>query len=485
MEKIVMAKFHVNPETGKSGRCHASVKDCPHGGDSGTENHYPTKVEAEKAGNRILQEKYGSFNVHAKSKLIDETETINNLENRARNLREVLSDLPRYDDEYDEIESNYFQTVNELNKSRGNAELVKDGIIAPPKPTRRPKPSPQEILNQETSRLERMVKALETPYDGGFDPEAHMEYNDNIIQLKQEIPKQRELVKNLQNKMKIKSFAQKVLKSDWVGLLPGKNREQVMEMIKANTNEGDTAFIRSTQGIKNLSARKVRSEIQKRLKERIESNPAEWKQGQKAAQSLTERNNRPEYIASIDNKHITGTGAGSKFTDSRINKAEDVIALGIAQRGGMKGDDRDKLIAAGADPSSFLPPESGVRYLKVDVAGTEAIKDTATMKEDQILTVTAKGRNDGKPPSLSLSVPVKEQPKVEHATVIIGPKEDENREPIKGTEVLWTMHPGSPTRGIRSNDLREKGLDDGTQITVGELRKKFGKDIKVNTKLVE
>jgi len=146
---------------------------------------------------------------------------------------------------------------------------------------------------------------------------------------------------------------------------------------------------------------------------------------------------------------------GSKFTDHRLTKAEDAISLAIAQRGGLKGDDRNKLITSGADPNAFLPPESGVRYIQIEAKGIEATKSTADMKDDEILTVQAKDPNDPES-SLSFVATVKEQPKTNVGTIIIGPKEDANGELIKGTETLWTMHPGSPTRGIRSNDIREK-----------------------------
>lgn len=203
------------------------------------------------------------------------------------------------------------------------------------------------------------------------------------------------------------------------------------------------------------------------------------------AEKLIDRDSRPEYIASIETKHITGNGAGSKFTDSKIKSANDVITLAKQQRGSLDGDDRAKLIEQGADSNSFLPESSGVRYLMVKTNGTQALKDTKDLDENTVLTVTAKGRNDGEPSSLSLSTDVKEQPTTQFGTVIIGPKSDDDGNPVEGTQTLWTLHPGVPTRGIRSDTLREHGLDGGSTITVKELREKFGKDIKVNTRIIK
>lgn len=207
--------------------------------------------------------------------------------------------------------------------------------------------------------------------------------------------------------------------------------------------------------------------------------------GYERADFLLKRDSRPEYIQSIDEKHITGSGAGSKFTSPDIKRTEDVIALANIQRGTLAGDDRERLIQQGADPNSFLPPESGVRYLMVKTEGTEAIKNTASLPDDQEITIEAKGRNDGRPPSLSFTVPVTEQPTTNYGTIIVGPELDDEKKPIPRTETLWTTHPGVPTRGIRSDDVRSKGLDAGDKITVGKLRELFGKDIMVNTKLEE
>lgn len=218
-------------------------------------------------------------------------------------------------------------------------------------------------------------------------------------------------------------------------------------------------------------------EEKKALKERLISD------GKKHAARLTDRRSRPEYIESIDKKHFGAPGAGSKF--SNVKNTESLLTLANMQRGNMDGDDRKKLIRAGADPKSFLPPDSGVRYLMVKTPGSEALLDTATMKDDEKLSVVAKGKNDGREPSLSFVADVKEQPKTEYGTIIIGPKSDENKDPIPGTEHIWTAHPGSPSRGVRSADVREKGLGDGDSITVAEFRKMFGRDIKANTRLIQ
>lgn len=51
-------RYHVNTETGESGVCGASVRNCPFGGETGVDNHYNTEAEAVAAGERLLAEKY-------------------------------------------------------------------------------------------------------------------------------------------------------------------------------------------------------------------------------------------------------------------------------------------------------------------------------------------------------------------------------------------------------------------------------------------
>lgn len=204
-----------------------------------------------------------------------------------------------------------------------------------------------------------------------------------------------------------------------------------------------------------------------------------------SVEGLVNRDVRPEYIAAIDSKHFDGSRSGSTFTDKRVSNTEDVLKETAKQRGGLEGDDRAALIRDGADASSFLPESTGVRYLKVKLDGTQALRNTAAMNDNEVLTVVAKGGNDGRPSSLSFSSDVKEQPKTQFATVVVGPDMDQNKKPIAGTQVLWTLHPGVPTRGIRSDAVREKGLDGGSKVTVKQLREMFGKDIQVNTRVVQ
>lgn len=63
--------FHVNPETGEAGPCHADVRNCPHGGDSGQENHYDTKDEAQTASENILAERHGLVTTVKKERVSD------------------------------------------------------------------------------------------------------------------------------------------------------------------------------------------------------------------------------------------------------------------------------------------------------------------------------------------------------------------------------------------------------------------------------
>lgn len=69
---MTTTKFHVNPETGKSGPCRAGggirPRPCPFGGASGEENHYETPQEAKAAGEALLAARYGEVAVVSTSR---------------------------------------------------------------------------------------------------------------------------------------------------------------------------------------------------------------------------------------------------------------------------------------------------------------------------------------------------------------------------------------------------------------------------------
>lgn len=61
-----MAKFHVNQKTGMTGVCEAQEGNCPLGGDSGSEHHYETEMEAVKAAEKIMEEEYGIVSINSR-----------------------------------------------------------------------------------------------------------------------------------------------------------------------------------------------------------------------------------------------------------------------------------------------------------------------------------------------------------------------------------------------------------------------------------
>lgn len=58
-----MVKYHVNPETGKTGVCSASKRKCRYGGDSGSENHYNNETDAMRASEQIIAKSLEKENI--------------------------------------------------------------------------------------------------------------------------------------------------------------------------------------------------------------------------------------------------------------------------------------------------------------------------------------------------------------------------------------------------------------------------------------
>jgi len=61
-----MATYHINPETGETGKCEAKVRECPfqkQGNELGMTTHFPSLKQANVAGENLKEKMYGSFGV--------------------------------------------------------------------------------------------------------------------------------------------------------------------------------------------------------------------------------------------------------------------------------------------------------------------------------------------------------------------------------------------------------------------------------------
>ena len=176
-----------------------------------------------------------------------------------------------------------------------------------------------------------------------------------------------------------------------------------------------------------------------------------------------------DYYAATDVKHFGDKNEpGSKFLAGGLRAVEDVVALAVYQRGDLKGDDRDRFIARGADPSAF---REGNRYLLVETLGTVGVIHSADLPDATLLSVVR--TKPGAPCSLVVSVD--EQPVTDYAVIVI--TEDQQT----GEDLVITTFPGIVTQSI-DNELIES-LEGGA-LTVASARDILGKDFWANTRVV-
>jgi hypothetical protein len=151
---------------------------------------------------------------------------------------------------------------------------------------------------------------------------------------------------------------------------------------------------------------------------------------------------KADYYRSVEAKHFDRDCAvGSVFTDpsaGSLVELIDYVETTRRRRGGLTGDDRDELIALGADPDAFAPVESGIRYLKTVAGGKLGIVRAADLDPNTpVIAVRAK---EGVPCALVAQSDVP-RPKVDFGTVIVGPDPDGS-----GEDIVFTAHPGAPIR---------------------------------------
>lgn len=176
-----------------------------------------------------------------------------------------------------------------------------------------------------------------------------------------------------------------------------------------------------------------------------------------------------QYYADTDKKHFSDKAApGSKFTDPTLNSLEDVTAMALQQRGDLAGDDREELIAAGANPAAFGP---NFRYLKIRTNGTMGSAPLSSFPEGTEFHAR-RTKTGGK---VSLVAIVDTQPNTDFGVLVIGTP------PGVDHEVVVTAHPGAPSRSTGNDTFASV---EGQRLTAADVARVAGTShVNVNTVL--
>lgn len=174
------------------------------------------------------------------------------------------------------------------------------------------------------------------------------------------------------------------------------------------------------------------------------------------------------YFADSESKHFSSSQPGSTFTG--VSTFNELLNETFNQRGTLQGDDRDDLIARGADPTSFAPDK---RYLMVETDGLLGAVRSSTLPDNTPLQVVRKSAKT-KPVCVAR---VAKQAHVTFATIVVA-----DNPSVPGTEespgLLISAFPGASTESGSSEALEPLV---GNTLTIAEARKLFGREFSVNT----
>lgn len=175
-----------------------------------------------------------------------------------------------------------------------------------------------------------------------------------------------------------------------------------------------------------------------------------------------------DYFADTEKKHFDPNSAGSTFTSAKNLK--EILKQAHIQRGDLEGDDREKLISRGADPTSF---QSGKRYLMMETQGNLGTVHSNELSDDDILTVVQKSEKS-KPVCV---VERKSKAPTDFATIVLV-----DNPTLPGTEgtktLLITAYPGASGPSSSNNDLLPYV---GKKITTAQGKEIYGREFTVNT----
>jgi hypothetical protein len=164
------------------------------------------------------------------------------------------------------------------------------------------------------------------------------------------------------------------------------------------------------------------------------------------------------YYAALDLQHFGATSSASNFTD--FSTTEEALAACWAARGSLTGDDREELLALGAEPSSLLSPDV-CRYLLFPARGRLGLADVSGLPKEAVVVLVREK------PGIPLSLVVAkdqpgefhiDRPEVEIATAIVGSGGD-----------LWTVHPGLPIAPRENPIFEMAGFIEGDTFSIGAL----------------
>jgi hypothetical protein len=174
------------------------------------------------------------------------------------------------------------------------------------------------------------------------------------------------------------------------------------------------------------------------------------------------------YFADTERKHFSASSEGSTFTEAK--NLNDVLSRAAEQRKNLEGDDREKLIALGADPSSFAADK---RYLMVETKGTVGTILASELPDTTQVSVVQKSEK-AKPVCVAT---VKSQKETDHATIVLA-----DNPTLPGTEnhptLLITAFPGVSGPSGSNDDLLPYV---GKSMSIAEARKIYGRDFSINT----
>jgi hypothetical protein len=165
-----------------------------------------------------------------------------------------------------------------------------------------------------------------------------------------------------------------------------------------------------------------------------------------------------EYYAALDRQHFGASPSASNFLD--YASVEEALEACWYDRGGFSGNDREKLLALGAEEKALLG-EDVCRYLVFSARGRLGLADVVDLGRYVLIELVREK------PGIPLSLVVaKEQsnavriarPRVEFGTVIISSDGE-----------LWTTHPGLPNTPRTEPIFEMAGFVEGDVFSVADL----------------